>query len=128
MGKITIGMVAIVMGNVRNDVSVALELTTELEKIIDSAYFTEAPFNNVDIIIEYGDKENCLARIGRLYKKERLPVIAQLKMSELIKLSKEELYQKFKLTLLNTLLEIGKKYNLPADSIKRELRSLFKND
>jgi len=122
--KITIGIVSLVIGNVRNSIPVALELADDLEKKVDPAYFTKGPFNAVDIIIEYGDNENFLARIGRIYKKERLPVIAQLKMSEVIKMNKDELYQKFKITLLNTLLGVGQKYNLPTGSIEEEINTL----
>jgi hypothetical protein len=124
MRKITVGMVATVMGNVRNDIPVALEVIDELEKEVDKAYFEQAPFNTVEIIIEYGDNENFLSHVGRIVKKEILPVTAELKMEELIKMNKEQLYQKFKYTLLNTLLAVGKKYKLPTDSITSQLEQM----
>jgi hypothetical protein len=124
--KITIGAVGAVIGNVRHDVPVMVELADELEKKVDRCFFSKAPFNAIDIIIEYGDNENCLARVGRIYKKERLPVIVQLKMSELISMKKDELYKKFRVTLINALLGIGGKYNLSTDSIEKELHD-FEN-
>jgi hypothetical protein len=124
MRKLNVGMVAKVMGNVRNDIPVILEIVEELEGKIESAYFEKAPFKTVEVIIEYSDKEIVLSHIGRIVKKEILPVTTELKMSELLTLSRNELYRKFKLTLLQVLLSIGKKYNLSVDSLEMEIVSM----
>ncbi len=117
-------MVALVIGIVKNDISVALEVVDELERKVDSAYFDNAPFKTVEIIIEYGDDENFLSHVGRIVKKEILPVTAELRMSELVKMNKDQLHHKFKTTLLNTLFLVGKKFNLPTSSIEKELAKM----
>ena len=119
--RLGVVMVGTVIGSVKNDIPVMTQVVKDIDEKLDSAYFEKAPFDILEIVVEYGLNEIYLSYIGRIYKKTRLTVSAELKMSELIKMNKDELYKKFRFTLLHTLLAVGRKYKLPTASIERQL-------
>lgn len=121
--KLNVGMVSLIMGEIKGDLQAATQARNEIEEIILINFFEDAPFDAIGLIILYGRETNLLTKVWKI-KKRCLDVEVTVKMEELKNRTEVDLSNIFKLILLKVLIDIAKKYNLQNIKLQKELIQL----
>ena len=107
--------VSLVPGRVKDDIRILTEVRAEVEMLLDRQFFANAPFECIGVAIRYGTSTN-LSPEYQPVAHDELPVAVELPMNQLRRAGAskdDELSRIFKSALLETLLSIAKRYNLP---------------
>ena len=105
-----------------------VKVCDELEPVLISAgFFDEAPFKYVSLIIRYGLVNNTKPEYQPIIKRYgELPIAVELDMNMLRSADKNgTLKQIFDLATLEALIDVGKKYQLPIESLVRKREELI---
>lgn len=122
--KFVPGIVALVKERLKNEHHI-IGIQDEIEKIIiDSHFLDNAPFKWVGLMYRYGLKNKLKPEYDRIDKKDgELPIAVELN-TRILQWADDHDLQLFKdifmIAALETLLDVGKQYNLPIDLIKQE--------
>ena len=123
--KLVIGAVSLTQARLRGvkDMQALTEIRDELEKeIVESRYLNDAPFRWVGLIIRYGVNNDNKPEYSRINKKHGdLPLAIEIDTRRMIDASYEELLRIFRRASLISLIDAGKKYNLPTDRLEKLL-------
>jgi hypothetical protein len=124
--KLNLGAVSLVPGRVKDDIRVLTEVRDQVELLLDNEFFENAPFECVGVIMRYGTKTSLIPEYQPVAHEE-LPVAIELSMDQLrsaVRSKNDELARIFKSTLLETLLSIAERYNLPRDRLWAEKKKV----
>jgi hypothetical protein len=125
--KIVLGGASLTMARVnRHTMDVTGEIMNELEHLmISTNYLDNAPFKWVGLILRFGLKNEDIPHYQRITKKYGdLPVAIELDTHELQHASRGELKELYMIATLKTLVDVGKKYNLPYEKFEEMLAEL----
>lgn len=113
----------------RHTMAVTGEIMDELEQVmISTDYLETAPFKWVGLILRFGLKNEDTPHYQRINEKYGdLPVAIELDTHELQHASREKLKQLYMIATLKTLIDIGKKYNLPCEKFDEMLTEKLAN-
>jgi hypothetical protein len=112
--------------NNRNDIEVGTEIMNELGQIIiESEFLNEAPFRWVGLTLRYGLKDEDGPHYDVIDENDgELPVAIELDTRGLQAASREELKELFMIATLKSLIDIGKRYQLPLETFSGMLVDL----
>ena len=121
--QLLIGGVGLVRGRVRDAGPVMVEICDELEPHLNEIGFTDsAPFRTVSLILRFGEKEDLSPEYSRIDRRhQELPVAVELPMEVLRKAKRDELKQLFRAATMATLIDVGRKYDLPVTDLEKRV-------
>lgn len=107
----------------RNAIVAAESVRDEIENIIQtSGYLENAPFWWITIAIRYGIKYDAKPHFHRINKKYGdLPLAIEVDTNDLIEASLQKLTEIFRRAVLISLIDAGRKYDLPVERLETEL-------
>jgi len=114
--RLNLGIVSLVRGRVKHDISIASKVRDQVEAILDAEFFEGAPFDTIGVIIRYGSKTELRPEYQPIELGE-LPVAVEIDMQDLRKIEEDELERVFRGALLEALLAISEKYKLPKTKL-----------
>jgi hypothetical protein len=111
-----------------HDLAVMEEIMAEFEPImLSAAFFSAAPFTWVGLLLRYGLKnENRPHYQGIDERDGEIALAIELDTHDLQHASREELKNIFTIATLKTLVDVGKKYNLPYQKFEEMLTTINK--
>jgi AraC-like DNA-binding protein len=124
--KLNLGAVSLVRGRVKGDIPIASMVRDEVEALLDSEFFEDAPFDSIGLIIRYGSKTNLSPEYQPIENGE-LPVAIEVSMESLRKAKNDELARIFRWALLEALLAIAEKYRLHDARLLTEKQKTYGN-
>ena len=123
-----LGLSGVALTKARNNPNDTLALTRvrdEVERVMtDSGYLDGAPFSWVTIAVRYGLEDAKVPKYQRIsLKYGDLPLSIEVDTHRLLAASLEDLMAVFRTAVLRALIDAGKKYDRPTDSLERLLES-----
>ena len=120
-----IGGVSLIKGRVREAGLAMKEICDELEPFLNEiGYVNEAPFKTVSLIVRFGEKTDLKPDYDPINKRySELPVAVEMELASLRTASKEVVKNTFVIATIDVLIDVAKKYGLPAqqlESLKKE--------
>lgn len=113
--ELLIGAVGLVKGNVRNDCQAMIEISKMLEPEFESTGFLDdAPFDVVSLILRYGETWGGV-KVERINRHKEVEVAVELPMAEVRSMDFDSLSKTVMIATLQSLVEVGDKYDLPRD-------------
>jgi hypothetical protein len=123
--RITRGVVGLIPGRMRGDITPLEQARDEVEHLLGEELFQAAPFDRVFLALCYGSRTRLapvLRRVAIRHGVPRLPAAVELEMGMLQGASPEEMAAIFRQVLMDSLLAVATKYNLPADRLAEARR------
>ena len=117
--KLNVGMVGLVPGRLRNCIPIGSRVRDEVELLLDSDFFSSAPFDRVGVIIRVGQRTDLTPEYEPIYQGE-LPIAVEVSMGTIRKAKDDELARIIRRALLEALLGIAEKYRLPNNRLLTE--------
>jgi len=123
---LVLGAVALVPGRVRHSLAAMTEVRELVEAMMIRVNFVEhAPFSWVGLILRYGERDQESPEYEKIDPQDgELPVAIELDIKSLQNVSEEEVRRRFLQATLLSLIDIGKKFNLPIDDFENTLRQM----
>lgn len=123
--KLVLSAVALVPGRVRHSAAAAAEVRELLEAMmIRSAFLADAPFSWVGLMLRYGERNQEAPEYDEIDAEDgELPVAIELDMKDLQRASKGEVQRRFLVATLRSLIDIGRRYNLPTADFEEALKA-----
>lgn len=115
--------VSLVPGRVRGDIAAGSRARDEVEVLLEPEFFENAPFDQVGVILRYGERTSLKPEYDRVETHDgirELPIAVELEMSVLRKANPEEVFAIFRQALLDALTAVADKYGLQADRLRDE--------
>jgi hypothetical protein len=121
--KLVIGGAALVKVRLKNTGAAMVAVCDEVEGVLtESAFFAQAPFKYVNLIIRYGLKDSLVPVYQRINKAHlELPISVEVDANQLVGADAERVKSIFRRATIDALLHIAQKYGLP-DKMLQELR------
>lgn len=112
--------------NNKHTIPVMQEIQDDLEQVmISTGYLDNAPFKWITLMLRYGLKNDAKPVYQRINKKYGdLPIAIELDTHELQDANREMLKRLFMIAILKSLIDVGKKYNLPTRAFEDRLEEL----
>ena len=114
--RILVGAVSLVVGRVRDDIPAAMRARDDVEGLLPPSFFEGARFQQVALIIRYGEEHNLRPEYQRI-KSGALDIAVELEMAVLRKAQPEEVYRRFRHAILEAMIAVAEKYGLPRQEL-----------
>jgi len=124
--QLVVGAVALVPGRVRFSIETMTEVRELVEAtMIQSCFLSGAPFSWIGLILRYGEHEQESPEYETIDPENgELPVAIELDMTKLRYASQGEVRSQFLQATLRSVIDIGKKFNLPIDEFEKMLQEI----
>lgn len=87
-----------------------------MEALLPPTFLEGAPFQRLDLILRYGEEQNLCPEYQRM-KSEVLDLAVELEMAVLRKAKRDEVYRHFRHALVEGVLAVAEKYDLPREEL-----------
>lgn len=118
--ELVLSAVSVVPGRVRHSAAAAAEVRELVESMmVRSDFLATAPFSWVGIVFRYGVESRESPDYGKIDPDDgELPVTIELDINDLERASKENVVRQFLDATLRTLIDIGRRYDLPTADLE----------
>jgi immunity protein 39 of polymorphic toxin system len=123
--RLLVGVVGTVPGHVRSYGPLAGRVRDEVEQCIGPEFFENAPFDEVGAILRCGVRTRLRPQYSRIITSDglrELPIAVELEMCVLHNSDEQGVEGMFRQALLDALLAVAAKYNLPAERLAEARR------
>jgi hypothetical protein len=117
--KIVVGSVTLSRGRIRHELGAMLEAQDQSEALVTEEYLRNAPFQQISLVMNYGDRTDLTPR--PLRKDTRwISVTIDLQLDLLKALQPDDLRQVFRFAIAEVLIRLGSQYGLPVSHVISE--------
>lgn len=117
--KLLVGAVSLVQGEVPDDISAGTQARDEVTELLGPEYFEGAPFQQIGVIIRYGEHTNLGLEYVRLQAKQSyLDISVRVEMALLQRAADSgDLVALFRQALIEALIAVAWKYERPCEPL-----------
>ena len=114
--KLLVGMVSLVPGRVHGSIPAATRARDEVEALLPPSFLDGAPFQQIALIIRYGEEHDLRPEYQRI-KSGALDIAVELEMAVLRKAQPDEVFRRFRHAILEAVIAVAEKYDLPHQEL-----------